>query len=114
MPLRWPWVSRLAFDTLAEDRDRLREQNDHLIDKIGEAMEHMKRMDRLEHGVMETPRAPRPDIGPMPPRLLEHCNSWASPAQKKIARDMAYKRRRNGESWEHIMETTIQEDEQDD
>lgn len=35
--MRWPWVSRLAFDVVVKQRDGLQERNDRLVEAISNA-----------------------------------------------------------------------------
>lgn len=57
--MRWPWVSRSAFELLLDERDRLRARNDHLEDSlIG--------IQRVRHGMRETPRPAKQTHAPEP------------------------------------------------
>jgi iron-sulfur cluster repair protein YtfE (RIC family) len=95
--MKWPWVSRLAYEILRDERDRLREQNDGL-------MEHLKRVDRVEHGMTELPREPKRVLEPMPQELVEFINEHASPHIRREMRNQAFKRYHSkGESWAQIM-----------
>lgn len=53
--MKWPWVSRLAFDVIAGERDRLASQVDRLTD-------HLTRRDRVEAGLPETPPKPKKQL----------------------------------------------------
>ena len=91
-----PWVSRLAYDQLEQERDWLREQNATLL-------EHVRRMDRVEHGLGELPRTPRAELQPMPIRLAEHFRTaYANKSIAKMQRDEAYRRHASGVSWPAI------------
>jgi len=125
--MNWPWVSRLAYelvlrecerlqvelgttvaklayDTALDERDRLREKNDELTG-------HLTRMDRIDRGLGENPKPPRAPIEPMPKDLLEYCNSYASRSLAKNMRDVAYRRHARGESWQDIMLDVMREEE---
>jgi hypothetical protein len=93
--VRWPWVSRAAFDVVVDERDRLRGQ----VEKL---QEHVIRMDRVEHGTSEVPREPRPAMEPMPKELLEYCNSYGDARIRKTMRDAAFKQHRQGVPWSQI------------
>jgi hypothetical protein len=93
--MKWPWVSRGAFEAVCGERDRLIEQNGKLLD-------HVKRVDRAEHGLAEVPREPRKKIESMPDDLAEHLNAFADPSIRRAQRNEAYKRHLAGESWEAI------------
>lgn len=57
--MTWPWVSRLAYDTLVEQLARERDEKRQLLD-------HVTRVSRREAGMPETPRAPRARITEVP------------------------------------------------
>ncbi len=82
--IRWPWVSVRAFDLLVAENARLLAQNTQMLD-------HVTRMDRVEHGKGEIPRAPRAELEPMPKELLDFFNGLASPKTAKFHRDAAYR-----------------------
>lgn len=123
---QWPWVSRKrweslvdwhqelkaasidrsAYDTVCDERDRLQAQNDKLLD-------HVSRMDRLEHGVGETAKQPRADLLPMPVELREHIEGWDNPSVRKNMRDTTLRRHAGGEPWGSIMDDVIPEEERD-
>ena len=70
--MNWPWVPRLAYEGVVADRDRLLAQNKELLD-------HITRMDRVEHGMTEVPRQQRPPTEPIDKELLAFINSHGSP-----------------------------------
>lgn len=93
----------MAYDSVVSERDRLREKNDQLI-------EHLTRMDRVEHGTPEVPRAPKSRPEPMPKKLLEYINSFASPSIRAETRNQALKQHRQGKSWADIMQEVMDKD----
>jgi hypothetical protein len=99
--MKWPWVSRRAFDMVVEERDRLRVMNDQLMD-------HVKRINRVEHGLGELPRAKREPIETMPKQLRDYIDGFASAPLRVELRDLAFQRRIDGESWEEIIATLMQ------
>ena len=72
--MRWPWVSRLAYETVVSERDRLRAQNDELVD-------HFKRVDRVANGMTERKIEPRKAIV-WPLGIREHLDKW--PARTRM------------------------------
>lgn len=90
-----PWVSRLAYDAVCSERDRLRLQLDSLLD-------HVKRTDRLEHGVSEVPRPPRPPLEPMPHSLREKLDGWSNASIRREERNQCFRRHAQGVSWAQI------------
>ena len=95
MKLQWPWVSRRAYDVLLDERDRLRAVNDQLT-------EHLTRMHRVEHGVAETPRAPKAKVEEMPKSLDDYFNGLGNPSMAKQLRREATSLHRAGEPWTSI------------
>jgi len=58
--MKWPLVSRRAFDIVLDERDRLRARNDELHDS-------MIRIQRVRHGMKEAPRPePKPVVVQIP------------------------------------------------
>ena len=94
MSLRWPWVSRLAFDAVSAERDRLLAENARLLD-------HVTRMERADRGLSEVPRQPRPPMEPMPRDLAEHIAGYDNPTVRVELRRTCFRRARN-ESWDAI------------
>jgi len=93
--MRWPWVSRLAFDMACTERDRLREQNDQLT-------ESLIRMERFKAGMAETPRPAKRATEPMPRELFEYYKGWKNPSIRKDMIDRAIRRHSRGEAWPSI------------
>jgi hypothetical protein len=129
--MRWPWVSRRAYDQVVAERDRalemiimetvskqahemlqaecarIVEQNDRLI-------EHLTRMDRLEHGVTEEPRLPRKQIPPMPNEIRDYIKGFASDQVRREIQRTAYMEYREAGDWEGVLnKLRRQEDEPD-
>lgn len=110
--LRWPWMSvrlheeivgtwRETLAQLENERDRLREQNDKLVD-------HIVRVDRIEHGAPELPRQTRPANEPMPYELLEYINSCGDERMQKMQRDEAFRRHfKLGQPWQQVMDEVM-------
>jgi hypothetical protein len=98
--MKWPWVSRRAYDTVVEERNYLRDQMAWLL-------MHVQRMDRVEHGVPEAPRMPRPVLEPIPRSLLSFIDEFNSPSIRKEIRDRCFQRHARGEPWSVIEADTI-------
>lgn len=72
--MRWPWVSRRAYDDMRESRDVYREA---LREHILRAMGLRQSIERAEAGLPERPREPKePD--PMPSTLRAKCMKFGS------------------------------------
>jgi len=93
--MKWPWVSRRAYDLALEELHRLREQNTGLY-------EHFKRMDRTEHGLGEVPRPARTAIEAMPETIQEYISGFAGQQTQKQMRDQCWRRHGRGEAWASI------------
>jgi len=119
--MKWPWVSRLLYEQLqthysvlrdvAQERleivqnenQRLRDQNEKLID-------HVTRMDRVEHGKAEQPRVPRPAIEAMPKEIREHIKGFASSSVQAELRNELFNRHRQGTPWNEIWDELRKKD----
>ena len=95
--MKWPWISRRAFDMVVEERDRLRVVNDQLTG-------HLVRMHRVEHGVAETPRPPKAKsrVEEMPRSLVDYFNGLGNASMAKQLSSQAKSLYRAGESWASI------------
>ncbi len=100
--MRWPLVSRRAYDVLLDERDRLRAANDQLT-------EHLVRMHRVEHGVAETPRAPRPPVEEMPKSLVDYFDGLGNTAMARQLKREAANLHTRGESWPSIQGRILEE-----
>jgi len=102
--MRFPLVSRLAFDVVAAERDHLRAENARLS-------EALTRIGRHEAGMTEEPRAPRPVVEPMPESLKEHIAKWGSRDLRKQQTTEAYRRHVRGVPWTTIEADILAEEE---
>jgi hypothetical protein len=89
----------VAQEALEGELKRLAAQNAELV-------EHVTRMDRVEHGLGETARKPR-EMQPMPGPLLDYIRGFASRSTQKQMRDEAFRRHARGEPWEIIVADVI-------
>ena len=97
-------VSRLAYETVTGERDNLREQ-------AGELVQHIVRMDRVEHGKAEVPREQRSPVEKMPDELRKYINGMASLSTQKMMIDAAsIQHTRYGVPWSKIIADTIPEE----
>ena len=103
--MKWPLISRRAYDILLRDKERLEAQNDKLMDNL-------TRQRRYEAGMAETPRPERKPAEPMPDELRQYIGGWPSKT-RKLQMNSAYRRYRSGqgESWPDIMADMMREDE---
>jgi len=100
--MKWPLVSRRAYDLLMDERDRLREQVDKLLD-------HIKRTDRVEHGMGEVPRPQKPPLEPMPDILADYFAGFADRNIARDSRNAALRRHNRGEAWASIVVDLMEE-----
>jgi hypothetical protein len=93
---------RDRIDQLVDRSDELREHHDALQQKYDRLVDHIMRLDRISAGLPEVPRPERPPTEPIPPKLLEYCNSFANPSIRKELRDTVLRRHHRGETWAAI------------
>lgn len=93
--MRFPWVSRELYESACAERDRLRTQNDDLLN-------HRVRVDRAENGMSELPRDYRKPLDPPPKSIAEYIKKFAFKATRQAMWAEANKRRKAGQSWEEI------------
>ena len=99
--MKLPWVSRLAFDAVSAERDRLLADNAKMLDSL-------VRLQRIEHGVAETPRVARPPEEPIPREILDFCSGFDDPRVGKRIRDECFRAHARGnESWESIKQRVL-------
>ena len=106
-----PWVSRLAYDNMVSERDHLRIQLNQMALDRASVVAQLTRISRREAGLPETPKEPRVEIGPMPEALREYIAGFAGQSLQKQMRDVAYRQRAAGRSWDAIVAETIVEEE---
>lgn len=110
--MKWPWVSRLAYDAVVSERDHLRIQLNQMALDRASVVAQLTRISRREAGLPEIPREARPPLTPMPPELVEYIRGFAGQSLQKTMRDQAYIRNAKGESWESIMADVMREEEE--
>ena len=103
--MKWPLVSRRAFDTLASENAWLRAE-------LEKHRDHERRIERKAHGLKEVPATPVEPMDPMPANLLNYVRSFAPGAiRDRHERDLYAARRQHG-TWaavEAIMADEIAE-----
>lgn len=75
--MRWPWIARVAYDDLREDRDHWRTLAERL-------QEHVARLERVTHGLPEREPPPRmklPNASDFP-ALFAAAQAWSDPTGK--------------------------------
>lgn len=102
--MRWPWVSRLAYEAVVSERDHLRAETTRLT-------EAMTRISRREVGLPETPKEPRAPMTPMPKELADYIRGFAGQSIQKSMRDTAYRMAAAGRPWPEIQALTMAEEE---
>jgi hypothetical protein len=106
--LKWPLVSRRAFDLALDERDRLRAQVDSLLDIIASHQDHLRRVQRLDMGVREVPQAgPAPGRqSEIPRELMEYALSVGNPAMREeLIRDWRVSAKTVG--WEEVRQKVM-------
>jgi hypothetical protein len=98
--MKWPWVSRRAYDAVIDQKDVLLDQNSKLI-------EHLSRKSRFEAGMSETPRAPVKVREPMPEVLRDNIAGGADSSMRRMRRTELERRYSRGESWDVIVDDVL-------
>lgn len=80
--MRWPWVSRVAYDDMRDERDRLLALVERLTDQI-------VRIERRAHGMSELPAEPRKPRPKLPPQLVQAISAYESPHIRRMLEDRA-------------------------
>ena len=110
--MKWPWVSRLAYENMVSERDHLRMQLSQMALDRASVVAQLTRISRREAGLPETPKEARKPMEPMPPALAEYIRGFAGQSLQKSMRDQAYIRCAKGESWDSIMADVMREEEE--
>ena len=110
--MKWPWVSRLAYDAVVSERDHLRIQLNQMALDRASVVAQLTRISRREAGLPETPKEARKPMEPMPPALVEYIRGFAGQSLQKSMRDQAFIRCAKGESWDSIMADVMSEEEE--
>lgn len=100
--MKWPWVSRRAYDAVLEERDRLLQGQRDLREDLTTLRDHLMRVDRREHGMTETPRESKPDPGPIPKEIDEQIMGYLSSSTRNQMRRECRRLAREGKTWEQI------------
>jgi len=87
-------VDREAFNLLVDERDRLVTQNADLLN-------HVRRIDRVEHGLTEEERKKREVLDDMPYEMKRYISKYRSPT-REYQEKLAWDRRKKGEPWADI------------
>lgn len=111
--MSWPWVSRRAYDLLADERDRALQMCDAIRMSHERLTEHMKRIDRVEHGLSEQPRTPKAVPDPMPDELKKYIDGYDNSSVRAELRREATNRYRGGTPWDVIRREIMQSEQQD-
>lgn len=105
--MKWPWVSRLAYDMAMESAAAWREAHDRVVDAIIAVR-------RKEVGLpREVKRAEEPDREDFPPEVYAYLRSFSSPSMRMAAEEDIRASRRQGTPWPEIVRV-LMEVEKDD
>lgn len=82
--MKWPLVSRRAYDQIADERDRLRQRNDELQDQL-------IRIARRNNRMSETTPKPRERKSreKIPDEVKAEIEAWDSPATQSLLKTRA-------------------------
>lgn len=101
--MKLPWVSRLAYELVVEERDHLRAENQKLTDDL-------TRIHRREAGLPEEKPKPKKERKPMPKRIHDYIEGFWNESQRREMRRSYYRRHAKGESWESIAAEVVPEE----
>ena len=98
--MKWPLVSRRAYDLLLAECDRSRSMVDDLL-------EHVTRMDRTEHGLLELPYTKPDPPEPLPEALQDYVDGWQDcTVRRQVVRSILLARQ-DGKSWDAIIDECV-------
>jgi hypothetical protein len=110
--MKWPWVSRLAFDTVVSEATYLREQLSQAALAHAALEKNLVRISRSEAGLTEEPRQPREPIGPMPDELVKYIAGFDRRETRREMTSEAWRRRGRGIPWETIKAEVMAEEQE--
>lgn len=90
--MKFPIVSRLAYDSVCSERDWLRAE-------LEKTRDHKRRIERKERGLSEIAPKERKPIPPMPDTMKEKIRMWGDEQIQKDLETRAYNLVRGGKSW---------------
>lgn len=93
--MKWPWVSRLAYDAVVNERDWLRIQ-------LQVEQNHNTRIERKLMGLPEISPVTRKAIPPMPETLAEKIRQWGDENIQIDLTNRANNMARAGKPWSQI------------
>lgn len=111
--MKWPFISRRAYDLLVEQRNLALQECDRLRQMHVKLTDHITRIDRIEHGVSEQPRPPKKELEEMPDKLKRYIDGYGNSSQRGELRRLAKKRYREGTPWDTIRREVMGAQEQD-
>ena len=100
------WVSRAAFDLVVSERDRLRKQNDELLDSV-------TRIRRKESGMPENHVRKRDLDEDLPPEVFRYIRGFDSEIMQANVEEDVRRARRTGTSWAEIVDILKHDMEED-
>jgi len=95
--MKLPWVARSAFDLLLDERNRLRGQNDELLDSV-------TRVRRKEAGMPESSVRQRDVVEDLPPEVVRYIMGFESEIMQHGVEEDVRRARKNGTPWSEIIE----------
>lgn len=99
--MRWPWVSRRAYEVVLDEYSRAREDRDRLMAQITTLTDQIVRIQRFSQGMMETPREPRV-AEPMPADIQKQIMSVSDDRIRRMQTREAYKIYGQHRSWDAV------------
>jgi hypothetical protein len=98
--MKWPLVSRRAYDLLLAERDRL-------AGWLDRELEHRGRLERVDMGLAELPRTEPEPAEPMPDELMAHIDGFADATIRAELVRHARAAYDGGRPWDQILEEMV-------
>lgn len=100
--IRWPWVSRLAYDQVRGERDRLLADVERLDARVASLVDQVVRIQRSTQGMTEVPREQR-QMQPMPSEIREIVMSAGDSRIRAMQIREAWRRYQEAGDWNVVM-----------
>lgn len=106
--MKWPWVSRLAFELLERELQARDREIERLNGRIDDLLDHRKRLQRVEKGIREEPRGAKAEREQVPDEIRRLIMSFDSEAvQRQLENDVRRAREERKLTWSEIYDRMV-------